>query len=96
MLTYNQELLLSFLSNEVWEKHKEHRFQWGLCPWRQEDVKEALDTGQEGNRVISVTLLFKIKLSHLRVPVVVQWIGIQLGIMRLWVWSLASLSGLRI
>ena len=35
----------------------------------------------------------KIKLSHLRVPIGVQWIGIQLGIMRLWVWSLALLSG---
>ena len=53
------------MSNEVWEKHKEHRFQWGLCPWRQEDVIAALDTGQEGNCVISVTWLIKKNLSHL-------------------------------
>ena len=34
---------------------------------------------------------------HVRgVPVMAQWKWIQLGTMRLWVWSLASLSGLRI
>ena len=37
-----------------------------------------------------------LKLCLPGVPVVVQWKRIQLGTMRLWVWFLASLSGLRI
>ena len=58
--------------------------------------------GEPGNEWVSLTLCNP--LSHLNitasgvagVPVVAQWKRIQLGTMRSWVRSLASLSGLRI
>ena len=55
LLTYSQESLPNFLSNEVWQKHNENRLKWGLCPWRQEDVTTAFDTGQEESGIISIT-----------------------------------------
>ena len=58
------------------------------------NLKKILHDGSQTQK--DTILQDSIHTTYLGVPVVAQWKGIQLGTMRLWVQSLASLSGLGI